>query len=271
MSRYRPKPSLEEVIGYLGTIVCVLLIISFFVLMTNCSSTGIVTSPATPAPIYQLTLKGMLDGVDFTGFITGSKAPTHTITIASSDTIPYVIEKTCTRSIMHEKVISQGWFSSSKQWSYTYTESPTLEDTGSCPLRLCAYSSTVGAPPVQCAFIDFKNDLFQMPARNLCNGGNFENLGKMICHTQVGLQERVQFTEPMQIAPPLPQPVSQPAGTYWIANQCQGSFIDSSNMLFQYFVPTKECYLVFDTLKAPHRLSKLTVIPYDTPLPTGGN
>lgn len=236
---------------------------------------GCATSPSNPAsqptPVYELTLSGVLDGIPFSGVAMGNSGPSHTLTIQSDGTIPYVIGQTCHRFDKHEKAIDQGWIKETKSWSYAYTQAPTIEDTGDCPLRICAYETTVGTPPVQCAVVDFKNPRYTHPARNICNGSDAATTGKMLCHTKTGLIERVQFDEPMRVAGPVKQPdQADETKTYTIPFQCEGKFIDSDNMLFQYVMPASECYIIFYAAKPPHARTKLTVIPYNTPLMSGG-
>lgn len=247
-----------------------LLLVISCLLVTACASTGSVTS-ATPPPTYELTLPGVIDGAPFTGVAMASESKNHSITIASKYDVNYFIAKSCHRSEKHEDVIDQGWISGTKSWTWIYSESPTIEDTGDCPMRVCVYSKTVGAPPVQCAVIDNRNSRYTLQIENICNGLDVPNQGKSICHTQVGLMERIRFTEPVFVAPPqLPPAGATDQTPYAILNQCQGKFIDTRQMLFQYIMPSTECYLIFDTVAAPHKRAKITVIPYDLPQYTGG-
>lgn len=254
---------------------CLIMVtVAVFILFvfTRCGSAPSVPESLIP-PKYELTLSGSLDGSEFTGISMGSKSPHHEITISSTYEVNYFIAKTCHRSEKHEDIIDQGWFSETKSWRYVYNEAPTIEDTGDCPLRICVYSKTVGAPPVQCAVIDFKNDRYQMIAENICNGADGITSGKMLCHTQSGLIERVRFKEPMFVAPPVVQSNGEAdkAIKYTIPDQCEGKFLDAQNTLFQYIMPDKECYLIFDTVSKPHRRAKLTAIPYNVPQYTGGH
>jgi len=237
---------------------------------------GCTTAPANNAPPanpnYELTLSGTLDGAAFTGIAMGSKASQHTITIQSRNDVNYFIAQTCHRFDKREDVISQGWIRETQSWSYTFNQSPTLEDTGDCPMRICVYSKTVGAPPVQCAVIDFMNDKYQLQAQNICNGQAPINHGKSLCHTKSGLVERMIFKSPVVIPDPEPMPQGgDPNKTYLIPNQCDGKFIDKNNTVWQYVMPENECYIIFADMKAPHPRAKLTVIPYDKPLYSGGN
>jgi len=243
-------------------------ILYFIVGTTGCATQP--TSTTAPETNYELTLSGTLDGQSFQGVAVGNSGPSHTISISSSDDIPYVIGQTCHRFEKHEKVIEQGWISELKQWKYDYKQSPTIEDTGDCPLFVCAYSSTVGAPPVQCAFIDFKNPKYQHAAENICNGVDGNATGTLVCHTKVGLIERIRFDEPMRVAGPIANPQASDGSTYQIPDQCQGKFIDSNNQLFEYIMPSKQCYLVFYAIKPPFKRTKFTALPYSKPLMTTG-
>jgi hypothetical protein len=238
-------------------------------------SAGCSTAPATATntvQTFELTLKGELDGQAFQGIALGSTGSSHDIKISSRNDINYFIAKTCHRSDKKEDVITQGWIKETQSWSYDFEEAPTLEDTGDCPLRICEYSKTVGAPPVQCAVIDFLNSKYSLPAENICNGADGITHGKNICHTQTGLVERIRFKEPVIIADPLPTPQGgDSTQIYLIQDQCAGKFIDPNQTVWQYVMPQKECYVVFDTLAKPHRRAKLTVIPYNIPLYSGGN
>lgn len=253
-----------------------ILVILSLLLLSACATTGTSTSAPAATPKYELTLNGNLDGQDFQGIAIGSDAADHSVTVTSANKVNYFIAQSCHRSEKHEDVITQGWFNSNKTYTWNFHLSATIEDTGDCPIRLCMYSTTVGALPVQCAVIDFKNKKYTMPSENICNGADFgpnSSLGKMLCHTHVGLIERVRFSEPMMVAPPLPPPegATDASAKYLIKDQCDGKFIDDKKTIFQYVMPENECYQIFDTVAKPHRRSKLTAIPYDLPQYSGGN
>jgi hypothetical protein len=261
----------RQVLAWILFASAVLALAAVMVGLPGCASTGTPAPAATPK--YELTLSGTLDGINFQGVALGAAGQKHVITIASKNEVHYFIAKTCHRSEKHEDVISQGWIKETKSWSYQFSEAPTIEDTGDCPLRICVYSTTVGAPPVQCAVIDFTNPKYQLLGENICNGADGDSHGKNICHTQVGLVERVRFKETVVVADPLPPPTgaTDPTLKYLIKDQCDGKFIDDANTIFQYVMPENECYVVFAQKALPHLRSKLTVIPYDLPLYSGGN
>jgi len=266
-----PKKRIDDMNWFM--LIFVTAAICYFILgLVGCASTNS-SQATTDTKVYELTLSGQLDGQPFVGHAIGSAAPSHQLVISSTDDIPYVINQTCHRFEKHEKVITQGWFPTEKQWKFNYIQASTIEDTGDCPLRTCAYSSTVGAPPVQCFVIDFKNPKYQHVAENICNGsdgGPGSAVGTLQCHTKTGLIERVRFDEPMRLAGPIQNPAASDGSTYQIPDQCSGKFIDNNNELFEYIMPAKECYAIFYAVKPPYARLKLHVIPYTEPLMTNG-
>ena len=229
-----------------------------------------VPAPA-PAPKYELTLGGSIDDVPISGVGIGSSATSHSITIQSMVAVDYFTMSSCHRSVQFNNVITVPWYqwgSDNKSFTFQYDEAPTIEDTGDCLLRFCAFSKTVGSPPSSCAVVDFHNAKYSLPSNNICNGVNGQATGTMMCHTQQGLVERVQFPVPVQVAPPIVDPTGKTA-PYAISDQCAGKFLNANQTLFEYVMPTQECYVIFDEIAKPHRRAKLTVIPYNQALYQG--
>lgn len=244
--------------AYLGVIAALVFLAAFLNLICGCSAVPATSAP-TANPIYQLVLGGSLDGVAFSGTAIGSSVPSHVISISSNVDVNMFTAQTCHRSLSFPDVISQGWITKNRTYKWSYKESPGIEDTGDCILRLCAYSKTVGALPVSCAAIDFKAGRYILPGENICNGADGITTGTATCHSLMGLTERVKF----------PIPVTVAAGN--LPNQCLGSFIDTpTNSIWEYQIPKNECVVIFMEIGKPHRRSKLTVIPYDTPSYLGG-
>lgn len=240
-------------------------ILSTFI--TGCATTS-TSAPAAPPPKYELMLSGSIDGNSFQGIGIGSSVPQHSIKIQSAIAVDYFEMQSCHRAVQFNGVISKPWWDWSKDnksFTFPYNEAPTIEDTGDCILRFCAFSKTVGSPPSACSIVDFKSSKYTLPAKNICNGAVGQSSGTMLCHTQVGLLERVQFAEPVQILPQIVDPAGKTA-PYWINKQCVGSFLDVGQTLFQYQMPEDECVVIFDQIAKPHARAKLTVIPYDQAL-----
>lgn len=241
--------------------------------LAGCGTSPVSNAP-TVQPKYELMLSGTIDGVKFQGVGVGNDAPRHSMVIKSNVAVNYFTMQSCHRSIQFDDVIVVPWYDwsqDSKSFSWEYNEASTIEDTGNCILRFCAFSKTVGSPPVACAIVDFKNKKYSLPSKNICNGQNGDATGTSICHTQVGLLERMRFPGPVVIAPQVVDPTSKTA-PYWITTECVGKFLDDAQTLFEYQVPDHECAILFMEKSLPHRESKLTVIPYDTArYPGGGN
>lgn len=223
---------------------------------------------------YQLLLSGQIDGRDFQGIGVGSVAPNHTITIQSAVPVPYFTVQSCHRSIQFNDVIQPKpwyqWQKDNKGFTWNYDQAPTIEDNGNCILRFCAFSKTPGAAPVACAIVDFKNERFTLPSENICNGSSGSATGTSICHTQVGLIQRMRFPVPVVVAPKV-QPPENVDAPYWIKDQCVGRFLDEAQTLFEYEMPLRECYVIFmEKVGKPRRRAKLTVIPYDKAQYFGG-
>lgn len=256
---------------WIATFICVALVaIACAVSLFGCAFLP-PTAPAPPVK-YQLTLTGSVDGQHFGGFYVGSPAQNHAIQISSTIAVNYFTMQSCHRSVQFSDVIKVPWYDwakDNKSFSFTYAEAPTIEDSGDCPLRFCAFSNVVGSPPSSCAVIDFESSKYSLPSQNLCNGYDQAVSGTSICSTQVGLIERAQFAGPVVIAPPLAATANAPASA--IVGQCQGQFLDANQTLFQYSVPENECVVIFMEKAAPNRRAKLTVIPYDSALYPGGS
>lgn len=247
-------------------------------LFTACASVAPSSSNAPPIK-YQLLLSGTIDGSAFKGTGVGSTAKHHSITIQSAIAVDYFTVQTCHRANQFNGVIPPdpwwSWGTDNKSFTWNYDESISIEDSGDCILRFCAFSKVVGSPPVSCAIVDFKSPRYTLPGKNICNGAvcngsSCPTSGTAMCHTQVGLLERFQFDGPVVVAPQVKDPTGNSA-PYWIKNQCQGKFLDENQTLFEYQMPENECTIVFMEKVAPFRRAKLTVIPYDLPKYSGGN
>lgn len=236
----------------------------------GCATTT--TQAPTTQPKYQLTLTGTIDGYKFDGIGIGSPAAHHDMTIKSDIAVNYFTMQSCHRSIQFTDIIPEDpwyvWSKDSKSFSWTYDEAPTIEDSGDCLLRFCAYSKTVGSAPVACAIVDFKNVKYSLPFENICNGADGMASGSALCHTQIGLIERVKFKSPVVIAPQIVDPTGKSA-PYWISGQCVGKFLDVAQTLFEYQMPSDECVIIFMEKAQPHRRAKLTAIPYSTAIYPG--
>jgi hypothetical protein len=232
---------------------------ALFFLLSGCAT--IAPPPPSQVPKYQLTLTGTIDQAPFQGTGVGSAASHHDITISSSVTVNYFTVQSCHRSLQFKDVIDVGWFNNNKSYAWSYDEAPTIEDTGDCILRFCAFSATVGSPPVACAVVDFNSSRYTLPLENICNGADVQASGTAICHTQVGLLERVRFKSPVVVAPDVQDPTGK-TPPYWISGQCAGTFIDAAQTLWEYQIPNQECVVIFMEQAKPHRRAKLTVVPY---------
>lgn len=221
-------------------------------------------------PKQELTLSGTIDGNPFVGIAVGGPGPVHDFVIKSASAVNLFVIKSCHRSEKIQDFIKDGWLDpTSARWHYQ--EAPTIEDTGDCMVRMCAFSKEVGAAPSACAVVDFKSSSYTLPALNICNGLTGQTSGTALCHTQTGLLERFQFQAPVVTAPAQTD-LSDPNNPVplKIAGQCDGKFLDDQQTLFEYTVPNQECVIVFMERAKPHRKAKLTVIPYDVPKYSGG-
>lgn len=233
--------------------------------LISCATTA--PTPSVAPPKYQLLLSGSVDSVPYQGIGVGSSAATHQITIQSAIAVDYFTVQSCHRSVQFNGVIQVPWYdwsNDNKSFTWEYDEAPTIEDTGDCLLRFCAFSKTVGSAPVACSIVDFKSQKYLLPAENICNGSDGQASGTSLCSTQVGLLERLRFPGPVIVAPQVIDPTAKTA-PYWITNQCQGKFLDPSQTLFEYQIPENECVLIFMEKEAPFRRAKHTVLPWDLP------
>ena len=251
--------------------VVILFALFVFAHLFGCATTSAPTTPTVPK--YELTLSGLVDGITFQGVAVGNSTASHQMTIQSAINVDYFTVQSCHRSIQFSNIITYPWFNwgqDNRSFTWTYKQAPTIEDDGDCILRFCAFSKVVGSPPVACAIVDFHKDRDQIPIRNIFKGVNGDAHGTSICHTQVGLRERMQFPVGVVTAK---QQVDSTGKTapYWISGQCVGKFVDAGSTLFEYQVPENECSVLFMERTPPHRKAKLTVIPYDTAIYTGGS
>jgi hypothetical protein len=236
--------------------------------LSACSSNQVAQSPTVPK--YQLQLTGSIDGNPFAGIGIGPDGSSHQMVVTSPISVNYFTVQSCHRSTQFLDIITTGWFNNNTSFQWTYDEAPTIEDSGDCLLRMCAFSKVVGSPPVACAVVDFESQKYTLPGTNICNGVNGPTWGTAFCHTMVGLIERFEFSAPVVVAPQETNP-NPPGGTYWIPGQCQGQFVDDAHTVFQYSVPQDECTIVFMEVAKPHRRAKLTVIPYNQTNYPGGS
>lgn len=258
---------------FLSVIALISVMAALLIFSTGCSSTGSATAaPATPK--YELLLTGTIDGQKFEGVGVGSVAAHHSMSLESAIPVNYFTMDSCHRSIQFTDIIPETpwyqWWADSRGFNWSYDEAPTIEDSGDCILRFCAFSKAVGSPPASCAIIDFKSAKYTLPGKNICNGAYGDATGTALCHTKVGLIERFQFPGPVIIAPQQ-KPADATQAPYWIKDQCLGKFIDSNQTLFEYQMPENECVAIFMEVAKPHRRAKLTAIPYDAARYPGGN
>jgi hypothetical protein len=242
--------------------------IALSLMLAACSSMPLPT-PSPPAK-YELLLSGSIDNIPFQGIGMGSSSASHAVTVQSSIAVNYFTVESCHRAQQFNDVITEPWYTwftgtNVQGFNWTYTAMPGLEDTGDCPLRFCAFSNTVGSPPVACAVIDFHANKYALPSTNICNGEAAQNTGSSMCHTMMGLTERIQFPGPVVTAPPVIDPTGKNA-PYWIPGQCVGEFVDQAQSLWQYQMPQTECTIIFMEKAPPYRRAKLLVIPYNQAL-----
>lgn len=216
-------------------------IIALFFLLAGCSGSQ-VASVQTPI-VYEADIYGTLDGNQFQGIAVGSIAVSHTIRIQSPTDVNFMTIQSCHRFEHYEDVIQSGWFQPNRGFEYTYNQSPGLEDSGICVLRLGAFTKQVGAGEAYGLML-FHNDKFTLPGENICNGADGGTTGTSICQTQTGLLERLKFKAPVAVARPTKDGAAIPG-------QCQGKFID--DLTFEYIMPLGECVAEFMEKAEPHR------------------
>lgn len=213
--------------------------------------TGGVSLPSQPPPIVNdLDLHGTIDGVPWDGIAVGSAASTHDIKIESKVDVNYMRIISCHRFEQYADVIKTGWFQTNRGFEYQYRESPGVEDTGLCVLRLQAYTKDVDSDgnPVGSAFglMLFHNQQFTLAGQNICNGADGAITGTSICKSMSGLVERLKFKSQVVVAHPFPDGSGLPPA-------CAGEFIDAQT--WEYKMPAGECITVFMSTARPHEFA----------------
>lgn len=211
----------------------------FFIL----ACTGANLPSIAPPVVYELDLSGSLDGAAWEGIAVGSADSKHDIRIESKTDVNYMTIQSCHRFEKYEDVIIDHWYRPKRGFEYSYTESPGIEDTGYCVLRLSAFSKQVGAGEAYGLML-FHSPGFTLPGENICNGADGATAGTSICQSMTGLVQRLRFKEQVVTA------TKNSDGTS-LKGQCSGAFIDATT--FQYTMPVGECVAVFMSTAKPHR------------------
>lgn len=211
----------------------------------GCTAGQSILTPEPPAVVYDLDLSGTIDGVTWDGIAVGSASQYHDIKIESKTDVNYMRIVSCHRFEQYEDVIQTGWFHRNRGFEYQYNESPGIEDTGFCVLRLQAFTKELDSndQPVGSAFglMLFHNAKFALPGENICNGVDGGTTGTSICKSMSGLVERLKFkSQVVQANAPADGP-----------KPCQGKFIDGQT--WEYQMPLGECVAIFMTTAKPHQ------------------
>ncbi len=220
-----------------------------------------------PQPsVYQLDLYGSLDGYPWDGIAVGSAAKTHTIQIISKTDVNYMRIISCHRFEGYPDAIQTGWFKTNRGFQYTFNESPGIEDTGYCLLRIQAFTKVVKSDgaPVGSAYglMLFHNQKFNLPAENICNGADGQANGTSICQSMNGLIQRLRFKEQVITA-------DTPLEGSGVPLPCKGTFIDATT--WQYKMPSGECMAVFASVSKPHKYYVHLAYGFDKDQYRGGN
>lgn len=215
---------------------------SVLILLTGCA--GLSTNSANTTTVYEADLYGSVDGYAFDGVFVAPEAKTHTFVIQSKTDVNVMTIQSCHRYLHFEDVIKTGWFRPNRGFQTSLEVAPGIEDTGYCVIRLSAYTKQVGAGEAYGIGL-FKNEMFNLPATNICNGAEGQTSGSSVCQSMYGLVERIKF--PGQVV--MARPLADGSGT--IPNQCQGRMIDAST--FEYTMPNGECIIAFGEVAKPHR------------------
>lgn len=239
-------------------------------IMAGCTAGTPAVSVPVAQPIYMYTLTGLIDQTPFTGVALGSATTSHTITVTSLQDVNVFTIQSCARDVPQFDIIKQGWIAQNRSYQFTYQMDPGFEDTGDCPLRICAFTKDTGVPPSACALIDFKNSKYTMVGENRCNATDGIATGTAICHNSVGRLGGYFFSELMEVAP-APVSASPNMPTVPIIRQCQGQFVDdpahpsaTEGMHWQYSMPHQECVVYFMQRSKPHKIAKLLLSPWTT-------
>lgn len=215
----------------------------FALFFASCAGVGVTSGPSTSV-IYEADLFGSVDGIPFQGVFVGQSQPSHTFVIQSKTDVNVMTIQSCHRYLHFEDVIKTGWFRANRGFQTSFDAAPEIETTGYCVIRLAAYSKQVGAGEAYGIGI-FKNEKFDLPAINICNGAEGQTSGSSVCQTMAGLVERLKFPGQVVTARPLPD------GSGLIPQMCKGKLIDATT--FEYEMPQGECIIAFGEVAKPHR------------------
>lgn len=236
-----------------STTVFLLSAVAICIALILCSCASAISQPASDAltavqkgAVYKYDLSGTVNGVAFDGVGVIPFAQSYSMSIVSKVNVDLLTVTSCGRDFSVESAVKLGWFQSQKGYTYNYIPDDTIENKGSCLVRMGTYNRDKGQN--SWGIIDFETPETILPAVNYCNGITSSTNGVSICQSKIGLIQRLVFTVPVQTAKNSINP------------NCQMTSKDG--LSWEYVLPAGECVLEFQEVAAPHRRHRHTTIAY---------
>ncbi len=201
-----------------------------------------------PNTKFKYDLTGDINGIPFEGVAVMPLSTSYLLHVKSKFDVDMMTITTCHRDWddQDHPIQNDHWFKPNRQFSFQFSQSDGIENVGTCLLRIGAYNKS--GHPMAWAVIDFQTPESQMPAYQKCNGAEGPTGGVSICQSLAGLDEEIDFDQPMEIADvttPQCKPYVPKDGKHWI-----------------YTLPSGECVIYFQEFALPHRLHRHTSIGY---------
>ena len=196
--------------------------------------------------LYKRDATVTINGRNYLGVVTVPKAPFYDFIVAPPGAIDLLILRTCHREYVAEKVDPGFLGIGGGKFRYHFVPVPGIEDVRVCPLRIDFFESA-GEGRHSWAFIDFEQpDLgYTINAKLTCNGEVNIIRGVATCQNKVGLVQRLEVSEPIQFAPPMPESCAMPK---------------RNGAAYEFTLSAGECLYHFRT--QDNRLGRITFIGY---------
>lgn len=215
----------------------------FVLILCGCSIN--LPIPMSSNVAYKFDMRGTANGVPFNGVAVIANAPSYDIKLESPVDISLLTITSCHRDFYADDT-DKHWSKKKRGYDYVYNPAPSIEDTGSCLLRIGQYDSVHGRAVL--GVLDFQTKLETLSAENDCDGRVYQSTGVSICQAKVGTYQVLRFKEPVQVSPTLD-------------SKCRPT-PDDSKMNWGYAMNPGECVVAYSSLSVPLKFHRHTTIGY---------
>jgi hypothetical protein len=197
-----------------------------------------------PKVFYQHAMNVEINGKDFFGVGVAPKAEKYKIKVSGRGRMDFLRITTCHRERTKNR---QG-----SGYSFWYTPTKGLEDSGSCMLHVESYEEKKGRN--DWALIDFVTDFEKLDATSMCNGKIAKGT-VTICQSRQGLVQRLIFNEPVELSK---------------ATKANCKIESKNGKTWTYRMTNRICILAFRDVKTKTKFHRHTNIGYeDVLIPAG--